>query len=1572
MALPLRKKYVVPMIALFITLFITISLRIESSPALSNAESSPALSNALVEDTIVVATATPTQMPTVAPGNPTSKGSGKASAKGTKSSSKGKGCGKGQKGSQPTKTIPTCAPSPSSLSNAPSDTFSKQPSSSPSVSLLPSSSPTNVFTDITVLSLQLCRPGCSEISDDAKNLLVEQITSVAVGGAVLDRLEVTLNHDSQTCLPCSQTSSSNRFLQDSSLLLASEIIFVIEQTSFNNDTTVDDDSVLANLIDASNSINEVLVNEVGIELVENTIVVATATPTQMPTVAPTKADTPSPSTQAPTKAPVPSPPPQELTTRFLAQTLNRKFNIEHQLERKLSTVNQVSSTNENERRLIKENLQKIFISSLQQSEHVANSTFLDKDHIVIQRRRRLKAKTDAQPQHTKDLYELSNLHESGEPFQCKCVDCNEDKVCGGLWEASRYPGNADLSKKEIHIVVSHCKSDLEWITDFTKGHDIASIHVISKCGMPVLGSPEFATIEVLPNVGRCDHTYAYYISTVLDQKIKEGEEDNSVVFFLKDDISANNLHQSGKWNSFKSMLGLASSTNGFGCGILPGSTKFGLDRFALSAYHEYSTLFDFSMQNYSRNIKGYTTDGVVFQSEYETLGSWVKMLGSLNPMNEIVQICYGGVFAASVSNIKKQNSSVWKNIEKSLSRGNNIQEGHYAERSWAPLMATPLQKYQLDAVIQRSDGVYLNKSSMHGALTRKPKLFIHIGASGTSSTEVLSESLIDDIDLLRSDGYNVAVHGKHDEGIHGFPNIDRFASCMWSDVAKNEFPEYMKEATTCPEDTLSGLSLYMERSLADSQNMIIHNPWLIHKGTAESLGDYLGRSWDVTVVIYYRRFYEWITIMFDRWRQELREKILHPNHIPFNSLRYIDFLREYCKRLFYGNDINEDGFPFRELSHRGHGGSINKATVHSSLFDPVAHEQFPPEELTDLTEYTYFAAKQYQTVSRFRRNVQIVNYHDAISPDSNLYCHVLHDASNACRAAIAREKVIHEEQVPRENHRFLQLDAKLAFKGTHALEEIAIGAYHRGVLHFEGTAKKFRTQIKLWIDMIESALAKNGKTISDLPIECLYDFEIQRLLEVSLAYEKILLPEFYASVEGASEMRSAFSASNFCSVDIEQVIGGSKWSFLFAAAADCGVPELPKVYIHVGAPKTGSTTIQDTMAMDRNVLREDNFYLALHGQVRTRDDQDYIIDNMLVLCDRLATCIWSEEERTNVAVGSGDANAGKCPDYLLPSFHKLLENASKTKGSVVISNEWFNRKSSETGLSTLLNDEWDPEIIIYYRRYFDWMLSAHFQWRFDVGIEVMEDMQGKVRFIDFVRTFCSRLFASKAPHFPDNADLNIADLTDVDAYTYHIWSRYKKVPRLEDNIKIVNFHDGHIVKSFYCDVLGAKEACHLEQERLKEGNTFRTRTKSSTMYHELAVGVHWIDRNLLLRMDQGETVPTIDTFSEWATIFKTRMTERGMTENNLPKECLSYAEQTLLLNVSLAYEKILLPAGYNSGGEEALREHFAKTQAKDKFCSVDLKAVANGKEWKFLFEHEVSMVMDSNGAARLDSNILTG
>jgi hypothetical protein len=39
-----------------------------------------------------------------------------------------------------------------------------------------------------------------------------------------------------------------------------------------------------------------------------------------------------------------------------------------------------------------------------------------------------------------------------------------------------------------------------------------------------------------------------------------------------------------------------------------------------------------------------------------------------------------GIFAASMKSIYRQDMKVWKALQMALERGNNIQEGHYAER----------------------------------------------------------------------------------------------------------------------------------------------------------------------------------------------------------------------------------------------------------------------------------------------------------------------------------------------------------------------------------------------------------------------------------------------------------------------------------------------------------------------------------------------------------------------------------------------------------------------------------------------------------------------------------------------------------------------------------------------------------------------------------------------------------------------------------------------------------------------------------------------------------------------------
>jgi len=211
----------------------------------------------------------------------------------------------------------------------------------------------------------------------------------------------------------------------------------------------------------------------------------------------------------------------------------------------------------------------------------------------------------------------------------------------------------------------------------------------------VVGVPEMATVERLPNVGRCDHSYAHYITTVLAQKIPKEQEKNSMVLFLKDEMSQKNFHHaSGRWTSFERMARNAFSDNGFGCGVAMRGPR--------SAYRHTEDLFKFRLGRYNRNAdkfddEGVERDGVKFQSAYKNLGAYYRSLDGPPPPS-MVQVCYGGIFAASVSNILDIDQATWERLEQILTRGNNIEESHFAERSWASLLARPLPPFQLQAL----------------------------------------------------------------------------------------------------------------------------------------------------------------------------------------------------------------------------------------------------------------------------------------------------------------------------------------------------------------------------------------------------------------------------------------------------------------------------------------------------------------------------------------------------------------------------------------------------------------------------------------------------------------------------------------------------------------------------------------------------------------------------------------------------------------------------------------------------------------------------------------------------------
>ena len=182
--------------------------------------------------------------------------------------------------------------------------------------------------------------------------------------------------------------------------------------------------------------------------------------------------------------------------------------------------------------------------------------------------------------------------------------------------------------------------------------------------------------------------------------------------------------------------------------------------------------------------------------------------------------------------------------------------------------------------------------------------------------------------------------------------------------------------------------------------------------------------------------------MFGHWREEFLDGA-SSEEIPYSTFRYFDFLREYNKRLFYGKNVNEA--PVRDLHLKAYEDIENvknrRLKVYADQFDLSSNVD--TQELTDLQEYTYFVAKQYNSVPRLR-HVTIVNFHDIRDPVVNVFCHVLDHADNSCKAAIELEGKIDDifEEPIEMNKEFVQAsNTSVPFDLQTAMEDIVIHAF---------------------------------------------------------------------------------------------------------------------------------------------------------------------------------------------------------------------------------------------------------------------------------------------------------------------------------------------------------------------------------------------------------------------------------------------------------------------------------------------------------------------------------------------------
>lgn len=135
-----------------------------------------------------------------------------------------------------------------------------------------------------------------------------------------------------------------------------------------------------------------------------------------------------------------------------------------------------------------------------------------------------------------------------------------------------------------------------------------------------------------------------------------------------------------------------------------------------SQFHDTSALKSFKLKKYRGKEAAFDNSG--FESIYANMSEWLDAMKISLPSRRLTPVCYGGSFAVKTSQIVSLPGQTWSAITKSLSRGNNIEEGHFAERSWAGILSGPFSKQVEEAITNRSH--YINfRGGEIGALVAK-------------------------------------------------------------------------------------------------------------------------------------------------------------------------------------------------------------------------------------------------------------------------------------------------------------------------------------------------------------------------------------------------------------------------------------------------------------------------------------------------------------------------------------------------------------------------------------------------------------------------------------------------------------------------------------------------------------------------------------------------------------------------------------------------------------------------------------------------------------------------------------
>jgi len=407
----------------------------------------------------------------------------------------------------------------------------------------------------------------------------------------------------------------------------------------------------------------------------------------------------------------------------------------------------------------------------------------------------------------------------------------------------------------------------------------------------------------------------------------------------------------------------------------------------------------------------------------------------------------------------------------------------------------------------------------------------------------------------------------------------------------------------------------------------------------------------------------------------------------------------------------------------------------------------------------------------------------------------------------------------------------------------------------------------------------------------------------------------------------------------------------------------PNLILHVGPIKTGVERLAQALVNSpelKDALQEDQYVIAMNREASSNTTSSYTspVDTSALHYD----CQHELNEiRRQFLTSKKHLHHHTLPETIarVPCWKAFLEELEPLKQSqtnVVIADEQLSSKVildavAVNGAAAILDwdtvretlfPDWNVIVVINYRRYYQWLLSAKAAAE-QVHL-LQQHSQTAPRLARWPAHERGMLLEPLFPHFVQGAEHKL----DV-PYTHRLVQLYP--PQFVSAVRLLNLHSGdygnHMVTQFLCDVLpDAAAACAAAHSSVLPSNDELLETAADAKWYDFELIdelVNEAQHRMYLRWRHcSRTAATITT--EYYVTQHLHLQPR-----QLPLQCPLEPAAQAFLDESVHYEQRLL--GEQHAAADHAKEYWDWARTTQLLCNIDMGGILKQSQWRAFFRH---------------------